>query len=188
MLGARRGVMLWQGGCMDSTQLPKPSIRPPDLPKVVVPPMPPVIDEPAAAAEVPPPGDARVKLKVAKGGGPPVEAEDGMAPFNPRFLAALIDALMAAWKGKSGERLRGRLGLSESTRDASDGQVTFWIRRSEATACGVSEGGVIRCGVIGGSVCRLAVAFDKAGKVTNWKATGVGDACEPFIDEIGAPG
>lgn len=84
---------------MDSSQLPKPSIRPPDLPKVVVPPMPPVIDEPAAAAEVPPPGDARVKLKVAKGVGPPVETEEGMAPFNPRFLAALIDALMAAGVG-----------------------------------------------------------------------------------------
>ena len=118
---------------------------------------------------------------------PPVAAPEPR-PMTTDEAIARIDALMAAWKGKSGERLRGRLGLSESTRDASDGQVTFWIRRSEATACGVSEGGVIRCGVIGGSVCRLAVAFDKTGKVTNWKATGVGDACEPFIDEIGAPG
>jgi hypothetical protein len=119
---------------------------------------------------------------------PPPAAAPEPRPMTTDEAIARIDALMAAWKGKSGERLRGRLGLSESTRDASDGQVTFWIRRSEATACGVSEGGVIRCGVIGGSVCRLAVAFDKAGKVTNWKATGVGDACEPFIDEIGAPG
>lgn len=119
---------------------------------------------------------------------PPPAAAPEPRPMTTDEAIARIDALMAAWKGKSGERLRGRLGLSEATRDASDGQVTFWIRRSEATACGVSEGGVIRCGVIGGSVCRLAVAFDKAGKVTNWKATGVGDACEPFIDEIGAPG
>jgi hypothetical protein len=119
---------------------------------------------------------------------PPPAAAPEPRPMTTDEAIARIDALMGAWKGKSGERLRGRLGLSESTRDASDGQVTFWIRRSEATACGVSEGGVIRCGVIGGSVCRLAVAFDKAGKVTNWKATGVGDACEPFIDEIGAPG
>ena len=119
---------------------------------------------------------------------PPPAAAPEPRPMTTDEAIARIDALMGAWKGKSGERLRGRLGLSESTRDASDGQVTFWIRRSEATACGVSEGGVIRCGVIGGSVCRLAVAFDKTGKVTNWKATGVGDACEPFIDEIGAPG
>jgi len=109
-------------------------------------------------------------------------------PLTTEQAIARIDTLMAAWKGKSGERLRGRLGLSESTRDATDGQVTFWLRRSESTACGVGPGGVIRCGVVGGAVCRLAVAFDKTGKVTNWKASGMGDACEQFFDEIGAPG
>ncbi len=125
---------------------------------------------------------------------PPVEAPAKAAPAAPpqplttEQAIARIDTLMAAWKGKSGERLRGRLGLSESTRDATDGQVTFWLRRSEATACGVAPGGVIRCGVIGGAVCRLAVAFDKTGKVTNWKASGMGDACEAFIEDIGAPG
>jgi hypothetical protein len=101
---------------------------------------------------------------------------------------ARVDALMTPWKGKSGERLRGLLGLSETTRMASDGQVSFWVRRSEATACGVSAGGVIRCGVIGGAVCRLAVAFDKTGNVINWKASGAGEACELFFDDIGAPG
>lgn len=110
------------------------------------------------------------------------------APLTTEQAIARIDVLMTAWKGKSGERLRGRLGLSESTRIASDGQVGFWMRRSEATACGVSDGGVIRCGVIGGAACRLAVAFDKTGKVTNWKASGVGEACELFFEDIGSPG
>lgn len=118
----------------------------------------------------------------------PVPAPAEPAPMTTEQAIARIDVLMAAWKGESGERLRGRLGLSESTRDATDGQVTFWLRRSEATACGVAPGGVIRCGVIGGAVCRLAVAFDKSGKVTSWKASGMGEACELFFDEIGAPG
>ncbi len=118
----------------------------------------------------------------------PVPAPAEPAPMTTEQAIARIDALMTPWKGKSGERLRGRLGLSESTRDATDGQVTFWLRRSEATACGVAPGGVIRCGVIGGAVCRLAVAFDKTGKVTNWKASGMGEACELFFDDIGAPG
>jgi hypothetical protein len=109
-------------------------------------------------------------------------------PMTDAQAIARVDALMTPWKGMSGERLRGRLGLSETTRVASDGQVGFWIRRSEATACGVSEGGVIRCGVIGGAVCRLAVAFDKTGNVINWKASGAGEACELFFDDIGAPG
>lgn len=110
------------------------------------------------------------------------------APMTTDEAIARIDALLTPWKGKSGERLRGRLGLSEATRDASDGQAVFWIRRSEATACGVGAGGVIRCGVVGGAICRLAIAFDKTGKVVNWKATGTGDACELFHDEIGSPG
>ena len=69
---------------------------------------------------------------------PPPAAAPEPRPMTTDEAIARIDALMAAWKGKSGERLRGRLGLSESTRDASDGQVTFWIRRSEATACGAT--------------------------------------------------
>ena len=109
-------------------------------------------------------------------------------PMTDAQAIARVDALMTPWKGKSGERLRGLLGLSEATRMASDGQVSFWVRRSEATACGVSAGGVIRCGVIGGAVCRLAVAFDKTGNVINWKASGAGEACELFFDDIGAPG
>lgn len=141
--------------------------------------------EPAAApvaAPTPPPAAAPSTATT------PVPAPAEPAPMTTEQAIARIDALMAPWKGRSGERLRGRLGLSESTRDATDGQVTFWLRRSEATACGVAPGGVIRCGVIGGAVCRLAVAFDKTGKVTNWKASGMGDACELFFDDIGAPG
>lgn len=141
--------------------------------------------EPAATpVAAPPPAPAAATSTPAVPA--PVPAEP--APMTTEQAIARIDALMTPWKGKSGERLRGRLGLSESTRIASDGQVGFWMRRSEATACGVSEGGVIRCGVIGGAACRLAVAFDKTGKVTNWKASGVGEACELFFDDIGAPG
>lgn len=141
--------------------------------------------EPAATpVAAPPPAPAAATSTPAVPA--PVPAEP--APMTTEQAIARIDALMTPWKGKSGERLRGRLGLSESTRIASDGQVGFWMRRSEATACGVSDGGVIRCGVIGGAACRLAVAFDKTGKVTNWKASGVGEACELFFDDIGAPG
>jgi len=137
--------------------------------------------EPAATpASVPAPPAPAVAPAAAPAVPPP--------PMTDAQAIARVDALMTPWKGKSGERLRGLLGLSETTRMASDGQVSFWVRRSEATACGVSAGGVIRCGVIGGAVCRLAVAFDKAGNVINWKASGAGEACELFFDDIGAPG
>ncbi len=136
-----------------------------------------------AAAPAPPPAAPATAAPAS-----PAEAPAEPAPMTTEQAIARIDALMTPWKGKSGERLRGRLGLSESTKIASDGQVGFWMRRSEATACGIGEGGVIRCGVIGGAACRLAVAFDKTGKVTNWKASGVGEACELFFEDIGAPG
>lgn len=137
--------------------------------------------EPAATpASVPAPPAPAVAPAAAPAVPPP--------PMTDAQAIARVDALMTPWKGKSGERLRGLLGLSETTRMASDGQVSFWVRRSEATACGVSAGGVIRCGVIGGAVCRLAVAFDKTGNVINWKASGAGEACELFFDDIGAPG
>jgi hypothetical protein len=137
--------------------------------------------EPAATpASVPTPAAPAVAPATAPATPPP--------PMTDAQAIARVDALMTPWKGKSGERLRGLLGLSEATRMASDGQVSFWVRRSEATACGVSAGGVIRCGVIGGAVCRLAVAFDKTGNVINWKASGAGEACELFFDDIGAPG
>jgi hypothetical protein len=137
--------------------------------------------EPAATpASVPTPAAPAVAPATAPAVPPP--------PMTDAQAIARVDALMTPWKGKSGERLRGLLGLSETTRMASDGQVSFWVRRSEATACGVSAGGVIRCGVIGGAVCRLAVAFDKTGNVINWKASGAGEACELFFDDIGAPG
>lgn len=137
--------------------------------------------EPAATpASVPTPPAPAVAPATAPAAPPP--------PMTDAQAIARVDALMTPWKGKSGERLRGLLGLSETTRMASDGQVSFWVRRSEATACGVSAGGVIRCGVIGGAVCRLAVAFDKTGNVINWKASGAGEACELFFEDIGAPG
>lgn len=147
-----------------------------------------LMTQPATApAAAPPPPPAAAPATAPAAPEKPAPAAP-LPPLTTEQAIARIDTLMAAWKGKSGERLRGRLGLSESTRDATDGQVTFWLRRSESTACGVGPGGVIRCGVVGGAVCRLAVAFDKTGKVTNWKASGMGDACEQFFDEIGAPG
>lgn len=127
---------------------------------------------PAAAAAAPAPAAAP-----SPDAPPPTLAE----------VSAKIDALMAGWKGKSGERLRGVLGLSEASRTASDGEVVFWSRRLEATACGVN-GGVIQCGVVGGTTCRLGVAFEKDGKVKSWKTSGDPVACMLFLDEIVAPG
>ncbi len=110
-----------------------------------------------------------------------------VAPTDDAAIFARIDTLMAAWKGKNGDRLRGRLGLSTATRTASDGVVMFWQHRSEATACGVDSAGNMSCGMIGGAECRLGVSFELDGRVKGWKASGAGEACEKFADTIGAP-
>lgn len=133
--------------------------------------------EPAVAAPVASPAPAAAAAPPAAAPQPPTIEQ----------VLAEIDARMAPWKDRSGERLRGMLGLSEGTRTASDGEVVFWLRKTEATACGI-DAGQIRCGAIGGGQCRLGVAFAKDGKVRNWKATGDAGACAAFLSEIGAPG
>lgn len=117
----------------------------------------------------------------------PAPAPQEPPPLTAEQVIARIDELMAPWKGKSGERLRGQLGLSEAARTASDGEVVFWARRAEATACGIGAGGAIQCGTIGGMQCRLGIAFEKDGKVKSWKASGEAEACELFLEDIGAP-
>lgn len=77
---------------MDPETPSKPVIPPPDLPKVVVPPTPPI------SMEVPPPpvvsDEIRVNVRVSDA--PDVD-EDGevRAAFNPRFIAGMIDLLVA---------------------------------------------------------------------------------------------
>jgi len=88
-----------------------------------------------------------------------------------------IDRLMEAYKGKPGDRLRGKLGLTHSTKPASDGEVVFWRARADSMGCGIGAGGVMRCGSAAGLECQLAVAFDKAGKVATWRASGAPEAC-----------
>lgn len=106
-------------------------------------------------------------------------------PADPVF--AEIDALLEPWKGKSGDGLRGRLGLSHSNRPASDGSVTFWKITSESMACGVAPSGDMRCGVNASAECALGVAFDKAGKVKNWRAQGAPEACRKFVAVLAKP-
>lgn len=114
-------------------------------------------------------------------------APEAPPPPTSEQVIARIDALLTPWTGKSGERLRGRLGLSEGTRPANDGEVVFWVRRAEALGCGFA-GGEMRCGTLGGAQCRLGVAFGKDGKVKSWKAVGAAEACSKFLSEIGEPG
>lgn len=95
-----------------------------------------------------------------------------------------IDRLMEPWKGKSGDGLRGRLGLSTNVRPASDGEVVFWTERSQSMGCGNDRNGVLRCGSIDGGVCMLGVAFGKDGKVKSWRATGSTAACVSFARKL----
>lgn len=140
--------------------------------------------EPAAAAGKPVPTPPPAAAAPAPAAAAPADAPP--APPTMEEVTARVDALLTPWKGRSGERLRGILGLSEATRTASDGEVVFWSRRAEATACAVT-GGVIQCGTIGGAMCRLGVAFEKDGKVRSWKLSGDALACTIFLDEIVAP-
>lgn len=121
---------------------------------------------------------------LADGPAPPPEAE---AP-DPVF--AQIDTLMGAWKGKPGAGLRGRLGLSYGSRQASDGQVIFWRTTiSQGTVCRNDPvGGALRCDRGAEAPCQLAVAFDTEMNVKTWRASGAPAACRQFIDKIGTPG
>jgi hypothetical protein len=114
---------------------------------------------------------------------PPEQAAE---PTQAEVFAS-IDTAMQAWKGKKADVLRGRLGLSKSTRAANDGEVVFWEHQLESTACGVDDSGAMRCGSIDGFLCRFGIAFDKEGKVSTWKPMGNAEACQYFLRAIGAP-
>lgn|GEM_PF-5472269 len=106
-------------------------------------------------------------------------------PADPVF--AEVDALMTPWKGKAGDGLRGRLGLSHSNKLASDGSVVFWLTKSESMACGVTQTGEMRCGTNAMAECALGIAFDKEGKVKTWKLQGAPDACRKFVPILAKP-
>lgn len=115
----------------------------------------------------------------------PVAPVVATPPADP--VIAEIDALLTPWKDKAGDPLRGRLGLSHSSKTASDGTVTFWKTTSESMACGVAPSGEMRCGVSASAECALGIAFDKTGKVKNWKAQGAPEACRKFVAVLAKP-
>lgn len=112
-------------------------------------------------------------------------AAPAAAPADP--VIAEIDRLMVSWKGKSIAQIQGRLGLSETVRDASDGKVAFWLVRAESMACGMDAGGAMRCGSQSGGECRLGIATDKEGNIKNWKANGGPAACQKFVAALSKP-
>lgn len=134
--------------------------------------------EPAAAAG-PAPGPAAPATTPAPVAAPAAPAVD------PVF--AEIDRLMAPWKGKSVGDIQGRFGLTETIKEATNGKVIFWIMRTETMSCGVGEGGAMRCASLTGALCRLGVAVDKEGKITNWKANGGSEACKKFVAALAKP-
>lgn len=112
---------------------------------------------------------------------PAAAAPVAAAPVDP--VTAEINSLLTPYTGKSGDPLRGKLGFSVGKREASDGEVIFWIVSVEQpTTCGMDPAsGAFRC-VRGDPVqCRLAIAFDKAGLVRAWAVTGPPEVCRGFI-------
>lgn len=103
-------------------------------------------------------------------------------------VTAEIDALMAPYKGKSGDRLRGLLGFSAGTRAASDGEVVFWmINVEQETACGMDPATMaMRCIRGDPFQCRLAIAFDKQSVVKAWAVTGRPEICRGFVGKLKA--
>lgn len=102
-------------------------------------------------------------------------------PVDP--VTAEINALLTPYKGKSGDPLRGRLGFSVGKREASDGEVVFWVVSVEQpTSCGMDPvTGSFRCLRGDPFQCRLAIAFDKGGLVKAWAVTGAPEVCRGFI-------
>ncbi len=107
------------------------------------------------------------------------------APAAPAIdpVTARINALLEPFKGKSGDPLRGRLGFSAGKRDASDGEVVFWvISLEQETTCGMDPAtGAFRCLRGEPFQCRLAIAFSTEGIVKAWAVTGPPEVCEGFI-------
>ena len=100
-----------------------------------------------------------------------------------------IDALMKPFKGKSGDRLRGKFGFSGGTRTATDGEVVFWeLKVEQEMTCSMDAATMaMRCLRGAPSLCRLAVAFDKQGLVVAWVASGEPRVCRQFVDKLKAP-
>jgi hypothetical protein len=135
-------------------------------------------ETPVAAAPAAPPPAATA---------PAATTPPAAAPVNP--VTAEINALIEPYRGKSGDRLRGKLGLSAGTRKASDGEVVFWlISVQQEMSCGVDPAsGAMRCLRAEPLQCRIAMAFDTAGIVKAWAVTGAPEVCRGFIDLLKAP-
>lgn len=138
-------------------------------------------ETPVAASPPTPPPAATAPAATATPAAPAV------APVNP--VTAEINALIEPYRGKSGDRLRGKLGLSAGTRKASDGEVVFWlISVQQEMSCGVDPAsGAMRCLRADPLQCRIAMAFDTAGIVKAWAVTGAPEICRGFIDLLKAP-
>lgn len=103
-------------------------------------------------------------------------------------VIAEINALIAPYKGKSGDRLRGKLGFSSGTRPASDGEVVFWeLKVEQEMTCGMDPKTLsMRCLRGDPFQCRLGIAFDKQGFVSAWVASGVPEVCKGFVEKLKA--
>ena len=117
----------------------------------------------------------------------PAPAAPAAPPVNP--VTAEINALIEPYRGKSGDRLRGKLGFSAGTRKASDGEVVFWmINVQQEMSCGMDPAsGAMRCLRADPLQCRIAMAFDNAGIVKAWAVTGAPEICRGFVDLLKAP-
>ena len=138
-----------------------------------------LVDTPAATpAPAPAPASA-----------PAPAAMTPATPPKPDPVKAQINAIMEAYRGKSGDPLRGKLGFSVGKRVASDGEVVFWVVNIEQdTVCGMDPTtGAMRCIRPDPFQCRLAIAFDPKGIVKAWAVTGESDICRGFITLLKAP-
>ncbi|MFZ4605697.1 MAG: hypothetical protein ACOYM5_05510 [Caulobacter sp.] len=120
---------------------------------------------------------------------PPMAPPAAAAPAAVDPVFGEIDALMKPFKGKSGDRLRGKFGFSSGTRSATDGEVVFWeLKVEQEMTCNMDAATMaMRCLRGDPSVCRLAVAFDKQGLVVAWVASGEPRVCRQFVDKLKAP-
>lgn len=121
---------------------------------------------------------------------PAVSTVTPAAPAKPAVDPVIteINALLAPYKGKTGDRLRGKLGFSAGTRPATDGEVVFWeIKIEQEMTCGMDPRTMaMRCLRGDPFMCRLGIAFDKQGLVTAWFASGITEACRGFVEELKA--
>lgn len=121
---------------------------------------------------------------------PPPGVAAPAVPVKPAVdpVIAEINALMTPYKGKSGDRLRGKLGFSIGKRPAIDGEVVFWeLKIEQDMTCGMAPGAmVMRCLRGDPFQCRLAIAFDKQGLVAAWAASGAPEVCRGFVAKLKA--